>query len=73
MVRPEYLEGGLNALSRAHRANAMAGHLGAAVAAGYLIGERHPDLDGTVAAGIEAELERIIGGESVFSPGPGSP
>ncbi len=46
----------------------MSGHLGAAVVAGYFIGEQHPDLDDKVYAGIESELERIIHGESGFSP-----
>lgn len=68
MVDFEYLAKGLYAMSRAHRVNTMAGHLGAAVVAGYFIGEQHPDLDAKVHAGIEAELNRIIRGESVFSP-----
>lgn len=55
-------------MARAHRVSAMSGHLGAAVVAGYFIGEQHPDLDEKVYTGIEAELERIIRGESVFSP-----
>ena len=55
-------------MARAHPVSAMSGHLGAAVVAGYFIGEQHPDLDEKVYTGIEAELERIIRGESVFSP-----
>ena len=68
MLHLDYLAKGLNAMSRAHRVNTMAGHLGAAVVAGYFIGEQHPNLDDKVYAGIEAELDRIIHGESVFSP-----
>ncbi len=55
-------------MARAHRVSTMSGHLGAAVVAGYFIGEQHPNLDQEVYNGIEAELERIIRGESVFSP-----
>lgn len=68
MVDFDYLPRGLYAMARAHRVSAMSGHLGAAVVAGYFIGEQHPDLDEKVYTGIEAELERIIRGESVFSP-----
>ena len=68
MVDLDYLEKGLNAMSRAHHVNTMAGHLGAAVVAGYFIAEQHPNLDDKVYAGIESELNRIIRGESVFSP-----
>ncbi len=63
MVRFEYLYRGLCGLARAHRANAMAGHLGAAVVAGYFFGEDHPDLDDRVTAAIERELDRVIQGE----------
>jgi len=62
----KYLSKGLNALARAHRMSAMAGHLGAAVVAGYFIGEQRPDLDAQVTKGIEGDLERVISGESVF-------
>ena len=68
MVNYDYLERGLWALARAHRINIMSGHLGAAVMAGYFIGEQHADLDPAVVQGIESELDRIIAGESVFSP-----
>ena len=68
MVGFDYLAKGLYAMSRAHHVNTMAGHLGAAVVAGYFIAEQHPDLDARVYQGIEAELNRIIHGESVFSP-----
>lgn len=69
MVDFDYLAKGLNALARAHHVNTMSGHLGAAIVAGYLITENHPNLDEKVCAGIKAELDRIIYGESVFSPG----
>ena len=69
MVNFDYLAKGLYALARAHHVNTMAGHLGAAIVAGYLIAENHPNLDEKVCAGIKAELDRIICGESVFSPG----
>ena len=68
----QYLVTGVNALSRAHRVKPMAGHLGAAVIAGYFIGEQQPGLDPIVFAGIESELDRIILGESVFSPQAGA-
>jgi hypothetical protein len=41
----------------------MAGHLGAAVVAGYFFGEDHQQLDSKVYAGIEGELNRILCGE----------
>ena len=44
----KYLYLGLCGLARAHRANPMAGHLGAAVVAGYFFGEDNPDLDDKV-------------------------
>ena len=69
MVDFDYLAKGLYALSRAHHVNTMAGHLGAAVLAGYFIAEQHPELDPQVCQGIEGELNRIIRGESAFSPG----
>ncbi|MFM1801672.1 MAG: hypothetical protein RJA81_1024 [Planctomycetota bacterium] len=69
MVNFDYLVKGLNALARAHLVNTMSGHLGAAVVSGYFIGEQHPGLDRAVISGIEGELDRIIQGESVFSPG----
>lgn len=72
MVEFAYLLKGLCAMARAHHVNTMSGHLGAAVITGYFIGEQHPDLDDKVYDGIEAELERIIRGESVFSPRKGA-
>ena len=44
MINIEFLEKGLIGLSRAHRANAMTGHLGAAVVAGYFFSEQHLNL-----------------------------
>jgi len=63
MVDFEYLYKGLCGLARAHRANALAGHLGAAVVAGYSFGEDRHDLDSEVYTGVEKELDRIIRGE----------
>lgn len=71
-VAPEYLVAGMNALARAHRAGTMSGHLGAAAAAGYFLGERLPDLDPAVTEGIEAELDAVRRGGSVFSPRAGA-
>jgi hypothetical protein len=59
----EYLSKGICGLARAHQANAMAGHLGAAVIAGYFFGEDHHDLDMKVHSAIQKELDRILGGE----------
>ncbi len=67
MVDFKYLYLGLCGLARAHTANAMAGHLGAAVVAGYFVGEDLPDLDDQVYAGIEKDLDEIIrGDESIW-------
>ena len=68
MIDFAYLSKGLNAMARAHGVSRMSGHLGAAVVSGYFIGEQRPNLDAKTYDGIEAELERIIRGESVFSP-----
>ncbi len=59
----KYLYLGLCGLARAHQANPMAGHLGAAVVAGYFFGEDNPDLDDKVYTAVEKELDRIIQGE----------
>lgn len=66
MIDYQYLSKGLNALARAHHMSSMAGHLGAAVVAGYFVGEQRPDLDPQVSKGIQDDLERIMRGESVF-------
>jgi len=70
MVDFKYLYQGLCGLARAHRPGTMAGHLGAAVVAGYFFGENQPGLDRGVYAGIERELDRILRGEETvwFDP-----
>ena len=66
MIDYQFLSKGLNALARAHHMNSMAGHLGAALIAGYFVGEQRPDLEPEVYQGIEDDLGRIMRGESVF-------
>ncbi len=66
MVDYQYVLKGLRGLARSGRVGAMAGHLGAAVVAGYLFGEDHVDLPDEVHAGIQGELERILRGEEAF-------
>lgn len=66
MIDFSYLYKGLCGLARAHQAGTMAGHLGAALVAGYFIGEEHPDLDQRVYRGIEKELDRIVAGEEAI-------
>jgi hypothetical protein len=63
MVDFEYLYRGLCGMANSPKASSMAGHLGAAVVAGYFIGEDHADLPDGVVAGIERDLDRITGGE----------
>ena len=63
MVEFEYLYRGLCGMANASRANSMAGHLGAAVIAGYFLGEDHPELEDGVFKAIERDLNRITGGE----------
>ncbi|MFV0445593.1 MAG: hypothetical protein ACK5Q5_18585 [Planctomycetaceae bacterium] len=63
MVGFNYLSAGMAALARAHRAGTMAGHLGAAVVAGYFFGEDQSELPEPVYRGIERELDRIRQGE----------
>ena len=63
MINFQYLYRGLCGLARAHRANPLAGHLGAAVVAGYFFGEDQPDLAEEVQVAVEGELTRIIQGE----------
>jgi hypothetical protein len=63
MVDFQYLYRGLCGMANSPRASAMAGHLGAAVVAGYFLGEDHPDLDDSVYRAIERDLDRITGGE----------
>lgn len=66
MIDFDYLYKGLCGLANAHKAGTMAGHLGAAVVAGYFFGEDQTDLPQDVYAGIEGELERIIRGEEAI-------
>lgn len=66
MIDFRYLQLGVTALGRAHRAGTMAGHLGAAVVAGYFIGEDLPDLPDRVERGIEGELDRVMAGEEAI-------
>ena len=67
MIEFDYLYKGLCGLARAHKASGLAGHLGAAVIAGYFFGEAHPDLDSRVHSGVEKQLDRIISGkESIW-------
>ncbi|MEX2187775.1 MAG: hypothetical protein WD875_13305 [Pirellulales bacterium] len=66
MIDFEYLRTGVYGLANAHKAGTLAGHLGAAVAAGYFIGEDQSDLDDRVFTGIEGEIKRIIAGEEAI-------
>ena len=66
MINFQYLYQGLCGLANASKTSGLAGHLGAAVAAGYFIGEDQPDLPGPVGKGIEGELDRIIAGEEAI-------
>lgn len=66
MIDFNFLYQGICGLANAHQAGTMAGHLGAAVAAGYFIGEDHDQLPIGVLRGIEAELQRIISGEEAI-------
>jgi len=66
MVDFKYLYQGLRGLARAHTVNAMTGHLGAAVVAGYFVGEELPDLDQQVSTAIEQDLDRIMRGEEAL-------
>lgn len=69
MVGSDYLHKGIYALARAHRANAMAGHLGAALVAGRFFSEEHDGIDDRVHAAVQGELDRVIAGEeSWFDP-----
>ena len=63
MVSFEYLYRGLCGMAHAPQASSMAGHLGAAVVAGYFLGEDHADLDDGVFKAVERDLNRITGGE----------
>ena len=66
MIDFKFLRLGVNGLANAHKAGTMAGHLGAAVTAGYFIGEDQGDLPTAVFTGIEGELKRVIAGEEAI-------
>jgi hypothetical protein len=66
MIEFDYLQKGVYGLANAHKAGTMAGHLGAAVAAGYFFGEDQPNLPDEVFNGVEGELDRIIAGEEAI-------
>ncbi len=66
MVDFEYLYQGICGLAHAHQAGTMAGHLGAAVAAGYFLGEIQSELPDEVYRGIEGELDRVMQGEEAI-------
>ena len=66
MIDFQFLRTGLCGLANAHRAGTMAGHLGAAVVAGYFFGEDQSDLPAQVHRGVEGELRRIIAGEEAI-------
>ena len=66
MIDFDYLYKGVCGLANAHKAATMAGHLGAAVAAGYFFSEDQGDLPDEVFNGIKGELERVIAGEEAI-------
>lgn len=66
MIDFDYLYKGVCGLANAHKAGTLAGHLGAAVAAGYFIGEDQSGLPNEVFKGIEGELKRVIAGEEAI-------
>ncbi len=66
MIDFAYLYRGVCGLARAHQAGILAGHLGAAVAAGYFFGEDNADLPDEVYRGVEGELDRILRGEEAI-------
>ena len=55
MIDHFYLQKGIIAKARFHKAGSRAGHLGAGVLAGYFLGEDYPDLPKTVMKGIQGE------------------
>jgi hypothetical protein len=63
MIDSTVLYRGLCGLARAHLTSSMAGHLGAALLAGWFFAEEHPDLDAGVYAGVARDLDRIVAGE----------
>ena len=66
MIDFAYLDRGITGLVHAYKAGTMAGHLGAAVAAGYFFGEDQSELPEAVFRGVEGELDRVIAGEEAI-------
>ncbi|GIW80453.1 MAG: hypothetical protein KatS3mg105_2260 [Gemmatales bacterium] len=66
MIDFKYLRLGISGMANSHKASILAGHLGAALVAGYFFGEEHGDLDDAVYRGIEKELDRILAGEEAI-------
>ncbi len=66
MIDFKYLQTGVHGLANAHTAGTMAGHLGAAVVAGYFFGEDQSDLAAGVYRGIEGEIQRVMKGEEAI-------
>jgi hypothetical protein len=66
MIDFGYLYQGICGLANAHKAGTMAGHLGAAVVAGYFFGEDENDLPDEVFDGVSGELDRVIAGEEAI-------
>ena len=66
MVDYRYVLQGLRGLSRSGHVNAMAGHLGAAVVAGYLFSEDHVRLPDEIHSAVQAELDRILRGQEAI-------
>ncbi|MCA9090696.1 MAG: hypothetical protein KDA90_18905 [Planctomycetaceae bacterium] len=66
MIDFDFLDQGVRGLANAHKAGTMAGHLGAAVAAGYFIGEDHSEWAPEVFVGVAGELKRILAGEEAI-------
>ena len=60
MIDFKYLYQGACGLANAHKAGTMAGHLGAAVAAGYFFGEDQADLPKKVYQGVESFLSLLV-------------
>lgn len=66
MIDFQHLQTGVYGLANAHKAGTMAGHLGAAISAGYFFGEDQSDLPDGVFRGIQDENNRIIAGEEAI-------
>lgn len=66
MIDFDYLYKGICGLAHAQQAGSMAGHLGAAVAAGYFFGEDESMLPDEVFQGVTGELKRVMAGEEAI-------